>query len=138
MLSALESAGFAVSRVSWSSKHVDWECFDYAIFRTTWDYFERLDEFLDWVNLHSKKIKFLNNLDLIKWNLDKNYLKDFNSIGIVPSLFLKKKQTLRLLVFLKKLGWDKIVIKPTVSAAAWNTHLITKKTSIKWRLYLVV
>ena len=82
LLKALESAGFTVSRVSWSSKTVNWECFDYAIFRTTWDYFERLDEFLNWLHDCSKKLKFLNNLDLVKWNLDKNYLKDFNSIGI--------------------------------------------------------
>ena len=31
LLKALESAGFTVSRVSWSSKTVNWECFDYAI-----------------------------------------------------------------------------------------------------------
>ena len=127
LLKALESAGFAVSRVSWSSKTVNWESFDYAIFRTTWDYFERLDEFLSWLHDCSKKLKFLNNLDLIKWNLDKNYLKDFNSIGIVPSLFLKKKTNITLASIFKEKGWDKIVIKPTISAAAWNTHLITKK-----------
>lgn len=127
LLKALESVGFAVSRVSWSSKTVNWECFDYAIFRTTWDYFERLDEFLNWLHDCSKKLKFLNSLDLIKWNLDKNYLKDFNSIGIVPSLFLKKQTNITLDDIFKEKGWEKIVIKPTISAAAWNTHLITKK-----------
>ncbi len=134
LLKALESAGFTVSRVSWSSKIVNWEHFDYAIFRTTWDYFERLDEFLVWLHDCSKKVKFLNNFDLIKWNLDKNYLKDFNSIGIVPSLFVKKKTTITLADVFQEKGWDKIVIKPTISAAAWNTHLITKKNTDKMEI----
>ena len=131
LLTALESVGFKVSRVSWSSKTVNWESFDYAIFRTTWDYFERLGEFLDWLHDCSKKVKFLNNFDLIKWNLDKNYLKDFNSIGIVPSLFVKKKTNIKLANVFQEKGWDKVVIKPTISAAAWNTHLITKKNTDK-------
>ena len=131
LLRALESTGFTVSRVSWSSKTVNWGRFDYAIFRTTWDYFERLDEFLNWLHACSKKLKFLNNFDLIKWNLNKKYLKDFNSIGIVPSLFLKKKTNITLADVFKEKGWDKIVIKPTISAAAWNTHLITKKNANK-------
>ena len=61
LLSALVELGFRVSRVSWSSKTFDWRGVDYAIFRTTWDYFERMDEFLDWVNLYSEKIKHLSS-----------------------------------------------------------------------------
>ena len=46
LLNALCSLGFRVTRSSWSSKTFNWDNVDYAIFRTTWDYFERLDEFL--------------------------------------------------------------------------------------------
>ena len=93
LLNELTKIGFLVKRVSWSSRSFDWNSVDYAVFRTTWDYFERLEEFLNWINLYSKKIKFINSVDQIIWNLDKNYLVELKSrhIPIVPSLFLKKK-----------------------------------------------
>ena len=76
-------------RVSWSSKKFNWEAVDYAIFRTTWDYFEKLEDFLKWINAYSRKIKFINSIDLIRWNLDKSYLQDFPKEDVVPSLFSK-------------------------------------------------
>ena len=127
LLSALVELGFKVNRVSWSSKTFDWEGVDCAIFRTTWDYFERLDEFLDWVNLYSKKIKFINNFNLIQWNLDKSYLRGFPKKDIVPSLFLKLGEKKTLKEIFKKTNWEEVVIKPSVSAAAWNTHRVSKK-----------
>ena len=80
-------------RSSWSSKKFNWEVVDFAIFRTTWDYFERLEDFLNWINTYSRKIKFINSIDLIKWNLDKSYLRDFPEEDVVPSLFLQKITT---------------------------------------------
>jgi len=127
LLSALAELGFRVSRVSWSSKTFDWEGVDYAIFRTTWDYFERMDEFLDWVNLYSKKIKFINNFNLIQWNLDKSYLRGFPKKDTVPSLFLNFGDKTKLKEIFKKTSWEEVVIKPSVSAAAWNTHRVSKK-----------
>ena len=127
LLNALCSLGFRVTRSSWSSKTFNWDNVDYAIFRTTWDYFERLDEFLDWINFYSKKIKFINDLDLILWNLDKKYLQEFPKKDIVPSLFLKLNEKTSLATIFKKTGWEKIVIKPSVSAAAWNTHLVSRE-----------
>ena len=127
LLNALCSLGFRVTRSSWSSKTFNWDSVDYAIFRTTWDYFERLDEFLNWINFYSKKIKFINDLDLILWNLDKNYLQGFPKKDVVPSFFLKINEKTSLAKIFKKTGWEKIVIKPSISAAAWNTHLVSKE-----------
>ncbi len=76
LLNELTKLGFLVKRVSWSSKSFNWSSVDYAIFRTTWDYFERLDEFVDWLGVFSKKIKFINSFNQIIWNLDKSYLYD--------------------------------------------------------------
>lgn len=128
LLNALRSLGFSVTRSSWSSKKFNWEEVDYAIFRTTWDYFERLDEFLKWVNFYSKKIKFINDVDLILWNLDKNYLQNFPKEDVVPSLFLKLNEKTSLDEIFKKTGWGELVIKPSISAASWNTHRVSKKS----------
>ena len=122
---ALKKLGFNVMRSSWSSKKFNWEIVDYAIFRTTWDYFERLEDFLNWINTYSRKIKFINSIDLIKWNLDKSYLQDFPKEDVVPSLFLKKNSHKSLKEISIQKGWKELIIKPSVSAAAWNTHRVS-------------
>ena len=129
LLNELTKIGFLVNRVSWSSKSFDWNSVDYAVFRTTWDYFERLEEFLNWINLYSKKIKFINNIDQIIWNLDKNYLVELKSqhIPIVPSLFFKKNTPKTLHQIFEETGWKELILKPAISAAAWNTHRVSKK-----------
>ncbi len=132
LLEALVELGFKVSRVSWSSKKFDWSSVDYAIFRTTWDYFERRDEFFNWISCYSKKIKFINSFDLIRWNLDKIYLRDFPKKNIVPSLFLKVGAKITLQEIFKKTNWEEIVIKPSISAASWNTYRVSKKNINKF------
>ena len=46
--SALEKKGLKVIRKSWDAKDFDWAQSRYAIFRSTWDYFNRFDEFFSW------------------------------------------------------------------------------------------
>ena len=131
---ALVNLGFIVYRSSWSSKTFNWESVDFAIFRSTWDYFERLDEFLNWVRFYSKNIKFINDIDLVLWNLDKKYLQSFPKKNIVPSLFLKLNENTSLETIFKQTNWKEIVIKPSISASAWNTHRISKNKSKDFNL----
>ena len=60
------------------------------IFRTTWDYFERYDEFFNWLET-KHKTRFINSYDLIKWNIDKYYLRELSNkeINIPYSIFNK-------------------------------------------------
>ena len=124
LLNEIANLGFSVKRISWSSKNFDWSNVKYVIFRTTWDYFERLNEFRLWMKKTSKKTKFINPYSQILWNLDKVYLNDFKSkgINIVPSFFVNQKCSLAEIVNYTK--WENVVVKPTISAAAWNTHLV--------------
>ena len=43
---ALQAAGARMEVVDWDDPTVDWESFDLALVRSTWDYTERLREFL--------------------------------------------------------------------------------------------
>ena len=60
LLNEIANLGFSVKRISWSSKNFDWANVKYVIFRTTWDYFERLNEFRLWMKKTSKKTKFIS------------------------------------------------------------------------------
>ena len=124
LLNKIANLGFSVKRISWSSKSFDWSNVKYVIFRTTWDYFEKLNDFRLWMKKTSKKTKFINPYSQILWNLDKVYLNDFKNqvINIVPSFFVNQKCSLAEIVNYTK--WENVVVKPTISAAAWNTHLV--------------
>lgn len=59
---------------------------DLVILRATWDYIERLDEFLVW----TRRIRhLLNGPDVVAWNADKRYLADLADRGVptVPTRY---------------------------------------------------
>ena len=131
LMEALRNLGFSVDRVSWSSKDFEWSSVRFVVFRSTWDYFERLSEFRNWLDFASKKTTFINTYPQILWNLDKSYLSFFSQkgINIVPSFFVKKKTSL--VEIMNKFCWDEVVIKPVFSAAAWNTYRVSPKNLTK-------
>jgi glutathione synthase/RimK-type ligase-like ATP-grasp enzyme len=125
LVSALEAQGLQVTRKSWSSRSFDWTSTRYAIFRTTWDYFERFDEFIRWLGKASRSTQLINEFKLAQWNLDKHYLVDLqnNGIPIVPTQFVKPHEKTTLMDELLKKGWtDGAVLKPSISGAARHTY----------------
>ncbi|HEX5353180.1 MAG TPA: hypothetical protein VFW60_03795 [Rhodanobacteraceae bacterium] len=88
---ALREANAEACEVDWDDATVAWSRFDLALLRSSWDYCERLPEFLAWAELVSRQTRLLNPLDVIRWNTDKHYLADLASSGVpvVPSRFIE-------------------------------------------------
>ncbi len=124
---ALAAHGIAVRRVDWADPHVDWSQFRAAVFRTTWDYFVRYEEFTAWLRHVQKATQLINAAETIWWNLDKHYLADLESRGIatVPSVYLEAGDPRTLEELFATTGWSEVVIKPCVSGAARNTYRVT-------------
>ena len=127
---ALERHGLSVTRQSWSSQSFDWSKTRTAIFRSTWDYFDRLAEFNDWLSRVRSQTHLINSYDLIRWNLDKHYLNDLceRDVPVVPTSYRTHGSTLDLASWCEKLGGDEWVLKPVVSGAAKNTFRFSKNT----------
>jgi glutathione synthase/RimK-type ligase-like ATP-grasp enzyme len=123
---ALEKKGLSVIKKDWADKHFDWTTTKYAIFRTTWDYFERFNEFFTWLKNTKNKTTFINSLEIINWNIDKHYLQDLakNNINIAPTLFIEKGDTITLAQLFEKTNWKEVVIKPAISGAARHTYRV--------------
>lgn len=68
---------------AWSDHSVDWKKFDAVLLRTTWDYTERLAEFLDWVDRVSGDTLLVNSAAWVHWNSRKNYLADLSTAGVL-------------------------------------------------------
>jgi glutathione synthase/RimK-type ligase-like ATP-grasp enzyme len=97
------------------------------LFRTTWDYFDRLSEFLRWLDLVSQQTVLINSPILINWNLDKHYLLDLQAKGIqIPEThFISQGSLTTLKDLYDKLGWSETVLKPCVSGAGRHTYKLT-------------
>jgi len=88
---AVEAAGARASTPVWDDPEVDWNRFDLAVLRSTWDYCERIDEFLDWAQRCAAQTRLLSPPDLVRWNVDKHYLVHLSREGVpvVPSRYVE-------------------------------------------------
>ena len=126
--SALEKKGFSVIRMDWARKDFDWASVDYAIFRSTWDYAERFEEFRTWCEDVMKKTTLINSYQQICWNMDKHYLLDMEQKGIntPSSVFVEQGQKITLSELHTAYDWTKTVLKPAISAAGRHTYKLHK------------
>lgn len=131
---ALEEKELKVIRKSWDAKDFDWAQSRYAIFRSTWDYFDRFGEFFSWFEKTRKVLKFINCPEIIYWNLDKHYLNDLkqSNINIPPTIFIEKREQQSLNALFKKTEWTKAVLKPAIAGAARETFLIKKEEHLNY------
>ncbi len=123
---ALIRQGLQVDRKSWDDPKFDWSSTRFIIFRTTWDYFDRFDEFSIWLNKASKQTTLLNSENLIRWNIDKHYLQDLqqNGVHICESYFIQKGDIRTLRELSKEYSLSTFVLKPCISGAARHTYKI--------------
>jgi len=121
---ALQKRGLTVTRTHWDHPNYDWTKTRYAVFRATWDYFDRFQEFSQWLSTVHTKTNLINPLSLVKWNMDKHYLHDLQHRGITipPTLFVEPGETRSLSDLVKSTGWKDCILKPAVSGAARHTY----------------
>lgn len=86
---ALEKRGLKVTRTNWDNPLFSWGETKFVIFRTPWDYFNRYDEFTKWLDKASTVTKFINPIEVIRWNIDKHYMLELQEAGIniPPTIF---------------------------------------------------
>lgn len=123
---ALSRVGLTSVRVDWADPEVEWSRFRCAVFRTTWDYFDRMPEFLVWMDRAERQTRLCNDPSTIRWNLDKHYLADLEKRGVpvVPSRYIERGSGETLAGVLAATGWDEAVVKPCVSGAARHTYRV--------------
>jgi len=125
---ALSAIGLTSVRIDWADPDVDWSRFRCAVFRTTWDYYERVSEFTNWLDRIEKQTRLCNDISLIRWNLDKHYLTDLatKEIPVVNSRFIESGSSITLHQLLDETGWEEAVLKPSVSGGAYHTFRVNR------------
>lgn len=116
--------GLAVEPVAWDDARVEWDRFDLVVVRSTWDYTERAEDFLAWLErMEAAGVPLWNPAPLLRWNADKRYLRDLGAAGVpvIPTRWLDAGDRTPLAAVLEQAGWTRAVVKPVVSANARDT-----------------
>lgn len=124
LLKALEKQGFKVARKSWSDPDFDWAQTRAVIFRTTWDYFDRFAEWQAWLEHVSAQTTLINPVDMVRWNMDKHYLRDLQNKGInIPETrYIEIGEQTTLTSLHQETGWTETILKPCVAGSARHTY----------------
>lgn len=123
---ALARRGVEVHAVRWDDAEVEWDSYDAAVIRSTWDYHKRIDEFRTWLDARERAgTRLWNPAPLLRWNTHKSYLETFGRAGvrIVPTVMLRDSSAVGSVM--QQHGWDRAVVKPATSATAFRTHIVT-------------
>jgi O-ureido-D-serine cyclo-ligase len=123
---AMQAAGVRMEVADWDDPIVNWESFDLALLRSTWDYTERLREFLLWVDATARRTTLLNTPAVVRWNTDKHYLGELAraAVPVVPSTFVEPGESAERALdsFLKHHDSAEFVVKPSVGAGSIDTE----------------
>lgn len=122
LVRALDGVGLDASVADWDDRGVDWAAFRLALLRSTWDYAERLPEFLAWADRTAAVTELVNPPPVIRWNTDKHYLRELARAGVpvVPTRFVEPGEPAARAVeeFLRQEDAAEWVVKPAVGAGS--------------------
>jgi glutathione synthase/RimK-type ligase-like ATP-grasp enzyme len=115
-----------VEAVPWDSPDADWQRYAAVLLRSTWDYHLHLDAFLAWTaRVEATGTDVWNPASVVRWNADKSYLRAVEAAGvpIVPTEWILRGDGAELGAALRRRGWSRAVVKPSVGATAFRTYL---------------
>ncbi|RVU45902.1 hypothetical protein EA187_09090 [Lujinxingia sediminis] len=126
LMEALKQAGLRARRVVWDDASVDWGESSLTVIRSTWDYHRRRDAFVAWAQAAGERSELLNPAEVVAWNTHKRYLLTLALRGVaaVPTAMIERGSCLKVGELCEDQGWEKIVVKPAVSAGSYQTHVM--------------
>ena len=132
IIPALDLLGAIARPVVWSDTRVRWHRYDILVLRSVWDYSERHQEFLRWIDRVAAVVPVCNPVSLVRWNGHKRYLLDLERWGIpiVPTVVVEAGSDVDLGAIMAEPGWGTVVVKPAVSADARDTRRVSADTLI--------
>lgn len=127
-IAPLGELGWQVDNVPWRSTTTDWSAYDAVYIGTPWDYPEDPPLFLALLRrIEQTGALLINPLPLLRWNLNKTYLRDLELQGaaIVPTIWLETLSARALVTLFDRTASEQIIVKPTVSTNATDTFLVS-------------
>lgn len=117
LIEEFKKSGLKANPVIWNDKTVDFSNYKNLIFCSAWDYHKDYKKFNQWLSMVENQSNLINAPEIIRWNMDKSYLRRFEAfeIPVIETYWIEKPQDLALKL-LNELG--DVVIKPAVGAGS--------------------
>ena len=125
----LKEAGWHCDTLSWRAT-VDWNDYDLVMIRSPWDYQLDSSGFLNALAAIDASSAHLDNpIDIVRWNIDKRYLKELETkgISIVPTVWLESLAKADFADFFERMQVNEIVIKPCIGLGALDTFRLSRE-----------
>ncbi|MBY0403955.1 MAG: hypothetical protein K2X66_08650, partial [Cyanobacteria bacterium] len=124
----LKEMGLKVAPVIWTDPAVAWDKMKLCLVRSTWDYHQKLSEFMIWAKRVALKTQLWNPIEIIMPNTNKTYLKSLSNQGIriVETVWVNPHDRFNLPDMMNEKGWDEVVVKPTISACSLDTFRVNR------------
>jgi len=129
---AFAAEGMALEDVAWDDTGADWAGYDAAIIGTTWDYWDRTEEFLATLRAIETQTRLFNPAALVAWNARKTYVKALEARGarLIPTLWIEEMTEDAAQAAFDTLASDTLVFKRQVGAGADGQHRLRRGEAI--------
>jgi glutathione synthase/RimK-type ligase-like ATP-grasp enzyme len=124
LLAPLAARGVRAEPAAWDDAAIDWDSYDALVIRSTWNYHKAYAAFVSWIDhVETLGIPTWNPPAILRWNANKTYLRDLATAGVnvVPTRWVAQAGTTSLADLIADAGWSDVVVKPTISASAYET-----------------
>ena len=124
--------GMEIEDVDWSDETLDWASFDAALIGTTWDYWDRPEQFLTTLETIERQTKLFNSSATVRWNSDKRYLKELAAKGArtIPTLWIDKVGADDFSAAFDQLASNDLVFKRQIGAGADGQFRLSPQDSL--------
>ncbi len=108
----LEAQGVKVLVAPWQ----EWQQADWVLPLCAWDYASYSDGFRAWLmHLAEKGMSVFNPLELVQWNMSKDYLLDLAKVvEVIPTIVLDAPNPETFLALIHQKSWSEVVLKPLI------------------------
>jgi glutathione synthase/RimK-type ligase-like ATP-grasp enzyme len=124
LLAPLARRGIPAVAAAWDDPAVAWASYDALVVRSTWNYHTSFDAFRAWIDrVDALGAPVWNPPPILRWNASKTYLRDLaeRGVDIVPTQWAADEAGPGLAEVLADAAWPDAVVKPAVSASAYET-----------------
>ncbi|MGQ0581749.1 MAG: ATP-grasp domain-containing protein [Reyranella sp.] len=126
---ALERRGCRVAGAAWDGPREAFAGADAVVLRATWGYYRMLEAFRDWTEAMAAATRLFNPIDLVRWNLRKDYVGKLAAAGIrVPQSHIVPCDAAAIAKVLDDAGWEQAVVKPASGASGHSVELVKRAT----------
>jgi glutathione synthase/RimK-type ligase-like ATP-grasp enzyme len=112
--------GLTIEQVRWTQPH-DWKRFGAVMVNCAWDYQDRHEDFLATLDrIAAMGVPVFNSPDVVRWNIRKTYLRDFEARGvpIIPTLWPERPAAADIGAAFAKFATEDVILKRQVGGGA--------------------